>query len=325
MSLTTKFREAAIAQSLGRSTVVNYDFWHRKFYGFCKVPASQWTGELVRQFLVSLYDANYSAVSRKQALCALVFVFKHVLKRELGQLELPPMPQVRQTLRTIPTREEIGRILAGMRGQAKLMAALMYGSGLRVGCECCKLRVKDIDFEALTIQVWDSKGQKCRLTLLPVMLVPALRRHIAWVKSIHEMDVANGGGLVELPGRLAVKYKNANREFGWQWLFPSDVTRGQYRWHATDEMVSKQMRAAKAAAGITKRITPHTLRHGFATHAMQAGNDIKTVQELLGHEDLNTTAIYLHADAARGVSPLDLAARPVVCAPELQRLEFQTT
>jgi site-specific recombinase XerD len=122
---------------------------------------------------------------------------------------------------------------------------------------------------------------------------------------------------VDLPGRLAQKSKNANREFAWQWLFPSSIVRGQYRWHATDEMVGKQMRAAIRAAGITKRITPHTLRHAFATHAMESGNDIKTVQELLGHESLETTAIYLHGDVAHGVSPLDAMARP---APVLVNL-----
>ncbi len=306
MSLTIKFKEAAIMQSLGKSTVGNYAFWHRKFYAFAKVPASQWSGESVRGFMVLLHDQNYSAVSRKQALCAIKFVFDHVLRREMGHLNLPPMPKVRQTLRTIPTREEIGRIFAGMSGQARMMAALMYGGGLRVN-ECTCLRVQDVDIDALTIRVWDGKGNKCRMTLLPQLLVPAMRRHIAWVKSVHDMDTAAGAGLVELPGRLAVKYKSANREFRWQWLFPSSVQRGQYRWHATDEMIGKQMRAASRAAGIIKRITPHTLRHGFATHAMRAGNDIKTVQELLGHEDLNTTAIYLHADAARGISPLDYA------------------
>jgi len=123
---------------------------------------------------------------------------------------------------------------------------------------------------------------------------------------------------VELPGRLAVKYKSAPRELCWQFLFPSNLTRGQYRWHATDEAVAKQMRSAVKAAGILKRITPHCLRHGFATHAMQAGNDIKTVQELLGHQDLNTTAIYLHADAAMGFSPLDALAAPVRPIPQIQ-------
>lgn len=310
MTLHERFRAAAIGQSLSENTIDNYGWWHLKFYRFCKVPASQWTGELVRRWMVNLYDLNYSAVSRKQALCAVKFVFDFVLKRELGQLDLPPMPRVRKTLRTIPSREELGRIFAGLKGQAKLMAALMYGAGLRVN-ECCQLRVQDIDLAALTVRVWDGKGNKCRLTVLPELLVPAIQRHLAWVKSIHDQDLANGAGMVELPGRLAVKYKNANREFRWQWLWPSSVVRGQYRWYATDEMVSKQMRAAVKAAGIIKRITPHTLRHAFATHAMRAGNDIKTVQELLGHEDLNTTAIYLHADAAKGVSPLDaLPVRP---------------
>jgi len=255
--------------------------------------------------MVHLFDSHYGPVSRKQALCAIKFVFDHVLKMDLGRLDLPPMPRVRHTLRTIPNRDELGRIFAGLKGQAKLMAALMYGAGLRVG-ECCHLRVQDLDVAARSVRVWDGKGQKCRLTVLPELLVPAIHRHLTWVKSVHDLDLAAGAGLVELPGRLAIKYRNANREFRWQWLWPSAVVRGQYRWHATDEMVSKQMRAAVRAAGIIKRVTPHTLRHAFATHAMRAGNDIKTVQELLGHEDLNTTAIYLHADAAKGFSPLDV-------------------
>jgi integron integrase len=311
MSLIQKLEEAATERSLGKSTVQCYSFWTRKFYGYAKIPGSQWTGELVRAWMLHLADLNYSAVSRKQALNGIVFVFKYVLKRELGQLDLPPMPKVRQTLRIIPSREELARIFAGLHGQVKLMAAVMYGSGLRVLCECCRVRVQDIDLEALTIRVWDGKGAKSRLTIIPVLLVPALRRQIAWRKALHEQDLADGAGYVELPGRLAQKYPNANRELGWQFLFPSTVRRGQYRWHTTDEAIGKQLRAAVKAAGILKRVTPHTLRHAFATHAMQAGNDIKTVQELLGHEDLNTTAIYLHADAARGVSPLDVLARPV--------------
>lgn len=325
MSLYQRFRSAAIEQSLARNTIASYDNWHRHFYAFCKVRASEWSGELVRRWLVHLYDQKYSPVSRKQALCAVKFVFDYVLKRDLGRLELPPMPRIRHALRTIPSREELARVFAGLTGQSQLMAALMYGAGLRVG-ECCKLRVQDIDLAALTIRVWDGKGQKCRLTILPVLLVPALRKHLAWVQAVHDVDLSHGGGLVELPGRLAIKYRQANREFRWQWLFPSSVVRGQYRWHATDEMVAKQMRAAVKAAGIIKRVTPHTLRHGFATHAMQSGNDIKAVQELLGHEDLNTTAIYLHADAAKGTSPLDLlplnlkgmqkaGARPEIAEP----------
>ena len=304
MNLNDKFKDSAIEKSLSRNTQQNYQHWFKKFYSFCQIPASQWTPDAVRKWLIYLHDQNYSPVSRKQALCAVKFVFDHVLKKEMGWLDLPPMPKVRHTLRIVPTREEIARIFAGMSGQSKLMAALMYGGGLRVN-ECCHLRVQDIDIAATTIRIWDGKGQKCRLTILPVMLIPAMRRHLAWREALHNLDLASGGGLVELPGRLAIKYKSAPRELRWQWLWPSEVKRGQYRWFATDEMVSKQMRRAMKSAGIIKRITPHCLRHAFATHAMQAGNDIKTVQELLGHGDLNTTAIYLHADAARGISPLD--------------------
>ena len=311
MGLIQKIEAAAVEQSLGKSTVQCYSFWARKCYEFTRKPASQWSGPDVRAWLLSLAEQNYSPVSRKQALNAAAFVFKHVLKADMGRLDLPPMPKVRQTLRVIPSREELGRIFAGLRGQVKLMAWLMYGSGLRVGCECCRLRVQDIDLEALTVRVQDGKGAKCRLTVLPVMAVSALRRHLAWRKALHDQDLAAGAGFVELPGRLAVKYPNANLEFRWQWLFPSTVMRGQYRWHTTDEAVSKQMRASLRAAGITKRVTPHTLRHAFATHAMQAGNDPRTVQDLLGHESLETTMIYLHGDAARGVSPMDVPARVI--------------
>lgn len=311
MDLKARLAAAAATEDLLPNTVAAYWFWLRKFYAFRQRPASSWTGPDVTEFLCHLHAENYSASARKQALNAAAFFFKHILKADMGQLNLPPLPRERHTLRIIPTREEIGRIFAGLKGQSKLMAALMYGSGLRVG-EVCKLRVQDVDFAALTVRVHGGKGDKCRLTLLPVLLVPALTRHIAWRKSVHELDLANGCGLVELPGRLAVKYKSAPRELRWQFLFPSNLLRGQYRWHATDESVGKQMRAAVRAAGIAKRVTPHTLRHAFVTHALQNGNDIATVKDLCGHEDVNTTMIYAHGDAARGVSPLDGAVRLAV-------------
>ena len=312
MTLTQRFEEAMVLQSCLRNTRATYHFWVKRFYQHCKKPASLWVPEDVRLWMLSLHGQNYSNSTRKQALCAVKFVFDHVLKSELGLLDLPPMPQVRRTLRTIPTREELGRIFTGLKGQAKIMAALMYGAGLRVN-ECCHLRVQDVDFAARTVRVHSGKGDKSRLTVLPILLIPLLQKHLAWRKSSHDLDVAAGCGLVELPGRLAVKYKNANRELRWQWLFPSAVVRGQYRWHATDEMVAKQMRAAVCAAGITKRVTPHTLRHGFVTHAVEAGNDLAVVQKLVGHEDVNTTMIYAHGDRARGFSPLDFGAteRPV--------------
>jgi integron integrase len=302
--LIQRFRIAAAAQSLGRRTIATYEFWLRKCYQDTQVPASQWTGQTVERWMHALDQQNYSRVSRKQALCSVVFVFKHVLRADLGSLNLPPSPPERQTLKTIPTREELARIFAGMRGQPRLMAGVMYGSGLRVE-ECCKLRVQDIDFANLTIRVWSGKGDKHRLTLLPVALVPALERQIRWRSALHEHDLAAGDGFVELPGRLANKYPAAQRELRWQYLFPSQCVRNQRRWHAVPEGVQKAMRQAVAAAGLVKRVTPHTLRHAFATHALRDGNDVRTVQELLGHEHLDTTMLYLHSDRARGVSPLD--------------------
>lgn len=321
MNFKSEFFKAIAVRDAARNTGITYWSLLVKFHRFTGKPASQWTGADVENWLAQLHRERYAAKSRKQALCAVVFAFKHVLKADLGRLNLPPMPKERIPLKTIPTREEIARIFAGLRGQVKLMAGLMYGGGLRVN-ECCKLRVQDIDFEAATIRVWDGKGGKNRLTVLPAAIIPALRRHVEWRASLHAMDAANGCGLVELPGRLAVKYKSANRELRWQWLFPSTLIRGQHRWHATDESISKQMRAAVKAAGIMKRVTPHTLRHAFATHGMLCGNDPRTVQELLGHENLETTMIYLHADAARGVSPMDAAPVRIARADPAHALTF---
>jgi integrase len=304
VGLIPRLKQALAEQSCGRNTVATYCFWAGKLYRFTGKPASQWTGKDVQAWLWSLHQADYSASSRKQALCAAAFIFKHVVKVDMGRLELPPLPVIRQTLRTVPTREEIGRILSSLRGQVKLMAGLLYGAGLRVH-ECCTLRVQDLDFDHLTVRVVAGKGDKSRLPPLPSLLVPALQRHLAARRAQHDLDLANGHGLVQLPGRLAIKYPAASREFRWQYLFPSTLVRGQYRWHATAESVGKQMRAACGAAGITRRVTPHTLRHAFATHGLALGNDIKTVQEQLGHESIETTAIYLHKVSACGLSPLD--------------------
>lgn len=322
VGLIPRLRQALAEQSCGRNTTETYCWWAAKLYRFTGKPASQWTVTDVQSWLWSLHQANYSAVSRKQALCAAAFIFKHVFKADMGRLELPPMPAVRQTLRTVPTREEIGRILVSLTGQVKLMAGLMYGSGLRVH-ECCTLRVQDLDFDRLTVRVVAGKGEKSRLTPLPSLLVPALRRHLSARQAQHEIDLANGHGLVELPGRLAIKYRNASREFRWQYLFPSTLIRGQYRWHATAESVGKQMRVACRASGITRRVTPHTLRHAFATHGMALGNDIKTVQEQLGHESIETTAIYLHQVAGHGISPLDVVDGPLPLGTRFDRSNLQ--
>ena len=308
--LIARFKEVAAVQTRERNalcenTQATYIHWLRLFWKFiAPKPAGQWAGEDVERFMWHLNEQRYAAKSRKQALCALVYVFKNVLNQDPGTLNLPAMPKEKPTVKIIPSRAELGRIFSGMKGQPKLMAALMYGSGMRV-MECCTLRVKDVDFDAGTIRVHGGKGDKDRMVLLPENLAAALQRQIAWRMTLHQRDCDDGAGFVELPGRLAIKYPSAARSLEWQYLFPSTLIRGQRRWHTTPENVQQSLKAAVKAAGILKRVTPHTLRHAYCTHSLRSGNDAPTVQQLMGHDSLETTMIYAHADAARGVSPLD--------------------
>jgi integron integrase len=296
-------QRAELSKSTKRTYLSVVRSFHRHTGG---KPASAWEPGDVEGFMLHLAQERYSRSSRKQALCALVYVFRHVLGRDLGTLDLPAMPKERRPAKIIPTRDELRVLFSHLKGMVRTMCGVMYGAGLRVG-ECCQLRVKDVDFSALTIRVHEGKGDKDRLCLLPVALAPALQRQIEWRAAMHAQDVAEGAGWVELPGRLAKKYPAAPRDLRWQFLFPSAVLRGGHRWHATPEAVQKALRAAVLRAGILKLITPHTLRHAFCTHALRAGNDAATVQELMGHDSLETTMTYAHGDHARGVSPLDAA------------------
>lgn len=211
------------------------------------------------------------------------------------------------------TPTEVAAILRHLRGTPWLMASLMYGSGLRL-LECARLRVKDIDFGRGELVVRDGKGRKDRVTVLPTRLVPPLQAHIERTRAVHQRDVAAGHGRVALPHALARKYPAAAREWAWQWVFPAarqyrDRETGERRRHHLHETVlQRQFRAAVGAAGLTKPATCHTLRHCFATHLLENGYDIRTIQELLGHSDVNTTMIYTHVlnKGGRGVrSPLD--------------------
>lgn len=308
---------------LCRNTQKAYISEVRKFSTFTGgKPASQWSREDVEKWLWTLHHDQYSRSSRKTALCALVYVFKHVLAVDLGDLNLPPMPKEKRTLKIIPSRAELGLVFGEMKGMVRTMAGVMYGSGLRVN-ECCTLRVKDIDLEALTIRVHSGKGDKDRLALLPENLFAAMRRQMEWRKSLHDRDLADGCGLVELPGRYGIKNKSAALDFRWQYLFPSAVIRGKQRWHVTPKAVQKSMNVAVRAAGINKIITPHTLRHAYCTHSQQVGNDIATVAELMGHTTTETTQIYSHSDRARGVSPMDvIPSARVMRAPAAAALTF---
>lgn len=316
--VVAKFHNVASVPVVGRRELSKtsrkvYLFWLRRFWEFVgRKPAAQWNGPDVEKFMGRLQEEGYAAKSRRQALCALVYIFKHVLEREMGELTLPTLPRERKTVKIIPTRQELARIFSALSGPVRLMAGLMYGAGLRVK-ECCTLRVKDFDFAALTIRIHGGKGGKDRLCLLPMRLVDALQRQIRWRALLHSRDLEKGAGIVDLPGRLGAKYARASQELRWQFMFPSSVIREQRRWHTVPEAVQNAMRQAVRAAGILKPVTPHTLRHAFCTHALRAGNDPATVQQLMGHDSLETTMVYAHADHARGVSPLDapdLVPRP---------------
>ncbi len=267
----------------------------------------------IQDFLTHLaVNLNVSASTQNQALCALLFLYREVLHQDLGPIDAL-RAQKPKRLPTVLTRDEVQRLIAQMSGTHQLMAKLLYGSGLRL-MECVRLRVKDLDFGQHLIVVRDGKGEKDRITMLPDAVVPALQEHLQRVKLIHENDLKLGYGSVYLPYALERKLPNASKEWVWQYVFPSDrlstdPRSGITRRHHLDETgLQKAVRAAARMAGITKRVTCHTFRHSFATHLLESGYDIRTVQELLGHKDVKTTMIYTHVLNRGGLavrSPLD--------------------
>ncbi|KAF1706469.1 integrase [Pseudoxanthomonas sangjuensis] len=268
----------------------------------------------VEAFLTGLaVHGKVSASTQNQALTALLFLYREVLRMDLPWLENVVRAKHGRRVPSVLSRDEIGRVLALMDGRPRLLASLLYGTGMRL-MECLRLRVKDVDFERNEIVVRDGKGGKDRRTVLPATLVAALREEVERVRLLHAADLAEGFGEAQLPHALARKYPNAGRELGWQFLFPSerrsrDPRDGcERRHHFDDGMLSRALKVACRRAGIVKPVSAHTLRHSFATHLLEAGADIRTVQELLGHKDVATTQIYTHVlnRGAGGVlSPLD--------------------
>jgi integron integrase len=257
-----------------------------------------------------------SASTQNQAFSALLFLYREVLGRELAGLDKVPRARPPERLPIVLSREEVVAVLGRMRGTPRLMATLMYGAGLRL-LECCRLRVKDVDFARQELLVRDGKGRRDRVTVLPAQLVPPLRAHLGRVERQHQADLEGNAGFVALPGALARKYPNARQEWPWQWVFPAtrihtDTATGERRRHHLHETVlQREFAAAVRAARLAKPATCHTLRHSFATHLLENGYDIRTIQELLGHADVSTTMIYTHVlnRGGRGVrSPLDLFA-----------------
>jgi integron integrase len=265
----------------------------------------------INAFLTHLaLKERVSASTQNQALSALLFLYRYVLGRELGGVIRAHRPKRSPV---VLTREEVKAVLAELTGDKWLMASLMYGAGLRL-MECLRLRVQDIDFARNEITVRDGKGARDRVTMLPESLKTPLQEHLRKVKAIHEKDLRDGYGRVPLPNALDRKYPNASGDWRWQWVFPqghrwvNPRTGEQGRHHVDESILQKAFKQAVEKAGLTKRATCHTLRHSFATHLIEDGYDIRTVQELLGHKDVRTTMVYTHVlnQGGRGVkSPFD--------------------
>jgi len=299
--LLDRFRLALRSRHYSRRTEQTYAQWVKRFIFFHKIrhPAEMAEPE-INAFLTHLaVDRKVSASTQNQALSALLFLYRYVIGREVGNLGDVIRARRPKRLPVVMTREEVKAVLANLVGDKRLMASLMYGAGLRL-MECLRLRVQDVDFSRNEILVRDGKGSKDRITMLPESLKTPLREHLKRVKATHEKDLADGWGRVQMPAALDRKYPNAPAEWRWQWVFPQEnrwtnpKTKEQGRHHIDESLVQKAVRETVSKAGLTKRATCHTFRHSFATHLLEGGYDIRTVQELLGHSDVKTTQIYAH-------------------------------
>jgi integron integrase len=296
-TVRARLRERHYSHTTERS----YVGWARRYVEFSGRKHPRELGaEDFRRFLDSLVsDHDVSESTHHQALCAVVFLYRHVLEMDVPWLDCFARPKHAPHLPVVLTHDEATRLIGVIEGVPKLMATLQYGSGLRV-MECARLRVKDLDFSARQIFVRRGKGKKDRLTLFPNVLQEPLRQHLCIVRCQHEHDLEQGGGFVELPGALRTKYPSAPSEWMWQWVFPAtrqyrDTETGELRRHHLHETVlQRAVHSAVQRVGITKPASSHSLRHSFATRLLEAGYDIRTIQEFLGHRDVATTMIYTH-------------------------------
>lgn len=292
-----------------------YVYWIRWFIRFhgLRHPLEMGATE-VKSFLSFLTNERSVSVStHKQALCALLFLYKQVLETDLPWLDDIYRPTRAPRLPTVLTEWEVAAVLTEMKGTHALMTKLLYGTGMRL-MECVKLRVKDIDFGRREIIIREGKGFKDRVTMLPLALVAALKEQVALARTFYDADRAQERPGVMLPDALERKYTKASLQWGWFWVFPSDhestdprsgIVR---RHHMYEQTLQRAIKKAATTAKLTKTVTTHTFRHSFATHLLESGYDIRTVQELLGHSDVSTTMIYLHVLNRGGkgvVSPFD--------------------
>ncbi|MGL4318687.1 MAG: integron integrase [Pseudomonas sp.] len=313
--LLTQVRQQIRLRNYSIRTEAVYAEWVKRYIRFHQYRHPQEMGAAeIEAFLTHLaVKRNVSGSTQNQALAALLFLYKEVLKVELPWLDGVVRAKKPVHLPVVLTRDEVARVLEQLVGVRWIVATLLYGAGLRL-LEALRLRVKDVDFARGEILVRDGKGQKDRVTMLPRRLIEPLQAHLLKVEALHQRDLLEGFGRANLPFALARKYPNAAAEWGWQFVFPS-INRskdprsdGIFRHHLHEKTIQRAVREASRRAGLIKHATPHTFRHSFATHLLESGQDIRTVQELLGHADVKTTQIYTHVLNRGGlgvISPLD--------------------
>ena len=313
--LLTQLRERLRFLHYSIRTEQQYVQWVRRFILFHgKRHPAEIGGAEVEAFLTHLaVEGHVAAATQNQALSALLFLYREVLGQSLPWLDQVVRAKRSARLPVVLSRHEVARVLERMDGVHGLMARLLYGTGMRL-MECVRLRVKDVDFERGELLIRDGKGAKDRVTMLPSSLIEPLRAQLRARRQLYEDDLQKGLASVYLPDALERKYPNAATDWGWQYVFAAvgyslDPRSGLERRHHRDEkLLQRAMKKAVLAAGLAKPATPHTLRHSFATHLLESGYDIRTIQELLGHKDVATTMIYTHVlnKGGRGVtSPLD--------------------
>lgn len=313
--LLDQLRDEIRRRNLSLRTEKTYLHWNRRFILFHGKRHPKEMGEPeITQFLTHLArDRRCSASTQNQALASILFLYKWILRQPVDWVDTFERAKKPQRLPQVFSQEECRHVLAALSGTRWLMASLLYGAGLRL-TECITLRVKDIDLSRLQITVRDGKGAKDRVTILPKALAPSLQTHLDKARELHQLDLCQGFGEASLPYALARKYPKAGFDWGWQYVFPSakrsvDPYSGRTkRHHVFPDTLQRAVKEAIRKAGITKHASCHTFRHSFATHLLERGQDIRTIQELLGHSDVATTMIYTHVlgKGVQGViSPLD--------------------
>ena len=315
IKLLDQVRETARLKHLSLRTEEAYVQWIKRFVLFHKKRHPMALGENeVREFLTYLVQSKYvSSSTQNQALNAIIFLYKQVLNKPLGMFGDIPRGQRTVRLPVVFSRDEAKAIINNLQGIPKLVASLLYGSGLRL-LEAVRLRIQDIDFENNYIIVREGKGDKDRYVPLPQKYIPAFQRQIEKVSLLHKEDIAEGYGEAFLPDALQIKFKNASKELGWQYVFPASQRSADprtgliLRHHLHVTYIQRSVKEAIDKSGFHKNGSCHSLRHSFATHLLEDGHDIRTVQELLGHSDVRTTMIYTHVLNKKGLtvrSPLD--------------------